>query len=256
MTQRIKRNGREARRQKTGGFRVKPARRVGSIQFPPALRLTQEVEQICVSRGTWVGELIVTLILRGISHRSNYRPGLRRRNVIRRHDRERQAGDVGETELHGGRCTRAVEVRRAGCDVYRRDCRKPNHRDAGIIRRAGQNGIGVGGGHGPGGEIGAPNKEDHSNELANPSESQKLSVTPNPFDNFLNISYSGQPLSKVRIEIYNADGKLVKLICDCTSDTEGKVSIRTETENLSPGNYTIRAVENGKTSAEKVILCE
>lgn len=119
-----------------------------------------------------------------------------------------------------------------------------------------QNGIGVGGGHGPGGEIGAPNKEDHTTEMANPSESQKLSVTPNPFDDFLNISYSGQPLSKVRIEMYNSDGKLVKSICDCTSDPEGKVTIRTETENLSQGSYTIRAVENGKTSAEKVILCE
>jgi hypothetical protein len=92
--------------------------------------------------------------------------------------------------------------------------------------------------------------------MSNPSESQKLSVTPNPFDDFLNISYSGQPLSKVRIEMYNSDGKLVKSICDCTSDSEGKVAIRTETENLSPGNYTIRAVENGKTSAEKVIRCE
>ena len=119
-----------------------------------------------------------------------------------------------------------------------------------------QNGIGVGGGHGPGGEIGAPKKEDHTTEMSNPSESQKLSVTPNPFDDFLNISYSGQPLSKVRIEMYNSDGKLVKSICDCTSDSEGKVAIRTETENLSPGNYTIRAVENGKTSAEKVIRCE
>jgi hypothetical protein len=56
--------------------------------------------------------------------------------------------------------------------------------------------------------------------------------------------------------MYNSEGKLVKSICDCTSDSEGKVAIRTETENLSPGNYTIRAVENGKTSAEKVIRCE
>ena len=56
--------------------------------------------------------------------------------------------------------------------------------------------------------------------------------------------------------MYNSDGKLVKLICDCTADSEGKVVIRNETENLSPGNYTIRAVENGKNSAEKVIRCE
>jgi hypothetical protein len=121
-----------------------------------------------------------------------------------------------------------------------------------------QNGIGIGGSsdQGSGSEIGSPNKEDHTSEMSNPSISENLRVTPNPFYDFLNISYSGQPLSKVRIEMYNSDGKLVKLICDCTADSEGKVVIRTETENLSPGNYTIRAVENGKNSAEKVIRCE
>jgi hypothetical protein len=121
-----------------------------------------------------------------------------------------------------------------------------------------QNGIGIGGsgGQGSGNEIGSPNKEDHTSEMSNTINAQNLSVTPNPFYNFLNISYTGQPLSKVKIEMYNSEGKLVKSICDCTSDLEGKVAIRTETENLSPGNYTIRAVENGKTSAEKVIRCE
>jgi hypothetical protein len=121
-----------------------------------------------------------------------------------------------------------------------------------------QNGIGIGGsgGQGSGSEIGSPYKEDQSHEIPNSSEFRNLSVSPNPFNNFLKINYLGRPFSSVRIEMYNSDGKLVKLICDCTTNAEGQVSITTLTENLSQGNFTIRAFENGKRSAEKLIHCE
>jgi hypothetical protein len=115
---------------------------------------------------------------------------------------------------------------------------------------------GPGGEHGPGGGPGVPNQEEHTNGASTNPEKIKFTVTPNPFDNYLNITYNGMPLSKVRIEMYDAKGKLVKLICDCTANSEGQVSIRTETANLAQGNYTVRAIENGKTVAEKLIRCQ
>lgn len=83
-----------------------------------------------------------------------------------------------------------------------------------------------------------------------------LIVTPNPFSSYLDIRYTGTPMSKVRMELYNATGTLVKLICDCRADGEGLVIIRTETEDLAAGTYTVRAIENGKILAEKVIHCQ
>jgi hypothetical protein len=119
-----------------------------------------------------------------------------------------------------------------------------------------QNGPGGGGDHGPGGGPGVPDQEEHTNGTSVTSEKIKFSVTPNPFENYLNINYQGMPVSKVRIEMYDAKGKLVKIICDCTANSEGEVVIRTETANLPQGNYTVRAIENGKTVAEKLIRCQ
>ncbi|MBS3915812.1 MAG: zinc-dependent metalloprotease [Bacteroidetes bacterium] len=95
-----------------------------------------------------------------------------------------------------------------------------------------------------------------STDIVEISKNTGLWVSPNPFNHFLDVKYKGTPGAPVRIEMLDANGKLVKSICECRADDQGKVSIRTETANLAQGSYTIRAYENGKNAAEKVIRCE
>ena len=116
---------------------------------------------------------------------------------------------------------------------------------------------GGGGGGNEGGGEGVPNLQNHlSSTQVETVKTKGLNVTPNPFNHFIDILYIGSPQSHVRIEFMDESGKLVKVICDCQADENGKVSIREESIAISTGIYSVIAYENGKFSSEKVIKCE
>lgn len=81
----------------------------------------------------------------------------------------------------------------------------------------------------------------------------KFSVRPNPFNQYLDVEYQTLPMAKVKIQLFDATGKLVKDICDCKADAKGSIKVRTTTANLTAGTYIVKLWENGVLLHEKVI---
>lgn len=91
------------------------------------------------------------------------------------------------------------------------------------------------------------------NTILSDKSDAKFSVRPNPFNQYIDVEYQTLPLAKVKIQLFDASGKLVKDICDCKADENGNIKVKTSTTHLKAGTYIVKLWENGILLYEKVI---
>jgi PKD repeat protein len=86
------------------------------------------------------------------------------------------------------------------------------------------------------------------------SEEKSFTVTPNPFQDQINIRFDLQNEGKVEINMYNTVGKLVETIYNGQVESGTFKLDHTFNKDLSlPGVYFIRLGVNGRTYTKKVI---
>lgn len=103
---------------------------------------------------------------------------------------------------------------------------------------------------------GGENTPNRLNDDSQPDDSflnQNLKVNPNPFSEYLEISYNGQANSRVNLNLYDISGKIIKEIGEFDLDNDGLLNIKLNTENLSKGVYLLRVIDNYDNIVEKVI---
>lgn len=80
-----------------------------------------------------------------------------------------------------------------------------------------------------------------------------LAVFPNPFTDSINMNYSITERARVRVELLNTNGQLVKLLMEETLP-EGNYTLQTNTEQLPAGSYIYRLRVGAKVQEAQVIL--
>jgi hypothetical protein len=95
--------------------------------------------------------------------------------------------------------------------------------------------------------------EDYSDKNINPDTFELFPVYPNPFNPSTKISFSIPERSLVRIQIYDALGKLVYSIDD-KEFAKGLNTLIWDASNLVSGVYLVKVAYNGKTKITKSIL--
>jgi len=83
-------------------------------------------------------------------------------------------------------------------------------------------------------------------------ETTDLACHPNPAKEFTLVSYSLSSGSKVRLSIYNSQGKFVKEIFDKMQDS-GKHETKIDLSGMKPGSYVIK-INTGKSTNSKTLI--
>jgi hypothetical protein len=108
-----------------------------------------------------------------------------------------------------------------------------------------------------GGGQGAPMPQiKNSTRSKSYNNNYKLQVHPNPFDNLIEIEYSGLPNGEATVLLLNAHGSIVHVISECKLNDKGFIRLHQAYPDLAPGVYNIKVIEGQRTSVEKLIKIE
>ncbi len=97
----------------------------------------------------------------------------------------------------------------------------------------------------------APARKLNSNLLTTAGFTYKLS--PNPFESRLQLDYTLQASSKIKVELLSLSGSLLKTLLNTTTQEAGSYSIAENLQSLATGTYVLQIVVDGRIYSEKVI---
>ncbi len=82
-----------------------------------------------------------------------------------------------------------------------------------------------------------------------------LNIFPNPFQKVCNIEYCGPPKQDMRIDIYDAHGRLIRNLFNGYTNGS-KLVFPFEAHQLSAGIYYCRMTANDKVIAKRLMICD
>ena len=90
--------------------------------------------------------------------------------------------------------------------------------------------------------------------IPDPATQVELTLAPNPTKGALNISFYNPEAQKVKMSLYNLEGKLVHLIQQETQMAPGHQELKTDISNLTPGVYICSWEAESFRLLKKVVL--
>gem|GEM_PF-1784774 len=102
-------------------------------------------------------------------------------------------------------------------------------------------------------EVTDPLSVNGGGQVAIPTELQ-MSGYPNPFNDRMNIKFSGMPGEPVDLLIYDTAGRLVQTVAKGMPYTGGTVSMSWSARNFASGVYLVRLQQGATTRTQRVVL--